>query len=157
MVNQLLNNKKIKKQNTTSFLGEYSYAIDEKGRLALPPKFRSLFSKGGIVTRGVDVCLTIFTPDAWQDIASHVATLPMNQGNGRAYARMILGGAMDIELDAQGRFVIPEYLREYAALDKEATIVGLHDKLEIWNAATWRNYRIALEKDAAHIAESLSL
>lgn len=137
------------------FIGEYSHTIDDKGRLAIPAKFRALLQNGGVVTKGLDNCLFLYTKKAWQQIAQRLANLPFNKANDRALARHFLAGAMDLDFDTQGRLNLPEYLREFAALKKKVIVAGLYNRLEIWNEAAWKTYRSKMEKESNTIAEAL--
>ncbi|HAU66332.1 TPA: cell division/cell wall cluster transcriptional repressor MraZ, partial [Candidatus Uhrbacteria bacterium] len=119
------------------FIGEYKHSIDEKGRLAIPSKFRNDLATGAVVTRGLDTSLFLFPKEEWGKLAQKLASLPLGQSNSRAFARLMLAGAMDVELDKQGRVVVPEYLRQYANLQKSAIIAGLYNRLEIWDEEKW--------------------
>lgn len=136
-------------------MGEYHYVLDEKNRLTVPTKYRDNFTDGCVVTKGVDTCLFMFTNDAWNELAEHIAGLPMTQGNNRAYSRMLLGGAMDIQFDKQNRIIVPEYLREYAGLAKDVVLIGLYRRIEIWDTKTWNEYKRRIEADSPNIAENL--
>jgi len=137
------------------FIGEYQHNIDDKGRLAVPTKFRQDLLKGAVVTRGLDHCLFVYMAKAWKEMAEKLATLPISQSKSRAFARLMLAGAMDVQLDRQGRIVLPEYLREYATMKKKVVVAGLYDRLEIWDDAAWTKYKTATEKDSNEIAEAL--
>lgn len=137
------------------FIGEYNHSIDEKGRLAVPTKFRVDLAKGAVVTRGLDSSLFLLPLEEWGKLAGKLAGLPLGQAHSRAFARLMLAGAMDVRLDKQGRFVVPEYLREYADLRKKVVIVGVHTRLEIWDEEKWNIYRAKTETDAVDIAEEL--
>lgn len=139
------------------FIGEYRHAIDEKGRLAVPVKFRGELESGAIVTRGLDGCLYLYTASEWQKLADKLAALPMSKANSRAFARLMLAGAMDVALDKQGRIVLPDYLRKYAGLGKNTVIAGLYDHLEVWDVAAWDAYKKKTEKDSGDIAEALGV
>ncbi len=138
------------------FIGEYSHNLDEKGRLAIPAKFRNHLKKGAIVTRGLDNCLFVYTQDEWAKLAEKLAALPMSQSNSRAFSRLMLAGAMDVEIDKQGRMVLPEYLRIFAELKKNVVIAGLYNRLEIWNQEKWNAYKTHTEAESGAIAEKLS-
>lgn len=138
------------------FIGEYAHAIDDKGRLAVPAKFRADLTKGAVVTRGLDACLFVYTIEEWEKVATKLAALPMSQANSRAFARLMLAGAMDVGLDKQGRIVLPDYLRQYAHLSKKTVVIGLYNRLEIWDEAAWQSYKTDTEKDSGEIAEKLS-
>jgi len=137
------------------FIGEYSHNIDEKGRLAIPVKFRTDLLKGAVVTKGLDNCLFLYTMDAWQERAEKWSKLPVNQKNSRAFARHMLAGAMDVSTDKQGRIMLPEYLRKYAGISKNVVVAGLYDRIELWDSETWKKYKEDTEKDSEDIAETL--
>lgn len=129
--------------------------MDEKGRLAIPAKFRSILKGGAVVTKGLDNCLFLFTKKQWEIEAKKYASVPQNQANARAYARHMLAGAMDVEFDGQGRITLPEYLRTFARLKKNTIIAGLYNYLEIWDKESWEIYKSQTEKDSNMIAEAL--
>ncbi len=137
------------------FIGEYSHTLDEKGRVAVPKKFRGVLSKGAVVTRGLDACLFLYTKDEWKKLAGKLASLPFAQANTRAFARLMLAGAMDVEIDTQGRIMIPEYLRTFASLKKSMIVAGLYNRLELWDEETWQAYTKRNEAESAHIAEQM--
>lgn len=137
------------------FIGEYAHNIDEKGRLAVPSKFRAELKKGAVVTRGLDNCLFLYTQTEWKKLATKLAALPISQAKSRAFARLMLAGAMDVDVDKQGRIILPEYLRTYAGMNKKVMITGLYNRLEIWDEAKWNTYKATTEKDSGQIAETL--
>lgn len=137
------------------FIGEYNHNLDEKGRLAIPAKFRALLKKGGVVTKGLDNCLFLYTKSQWEKIAQKLSTLPISQSKARAFARHLLAGAMELEFDNQGRVTLPEYLREFSDLKKSVIIAGLYNHLEIWDKNRWNNYKKESEKNSNTIAEEL--
>ncbi|OGL63381.1 cell division/cell wall cluster transcriptional repressor MraZ [Candidatus Uhrbacteria bacterium RIFCSPHIGHO2_02_FULL_47_44] len=137
------------------FIGEYKHNLDDKGRLAIPTKFRADLSKGAVVTRGLDTSLFLFPKEEWDKLAEKLASLPLGQSNSRAFARLMLAGAMDVEVDKQGRVMLPEYLRVYAGLQKSVIIAGLYTRLELWDEATWNAYKSKMEEDAESVAEQL--
>ncbi|MFA5643953.1 MAG: division/cell wall cluster transcriptional repressor MraZ [Patescibacteria group bacterium] len=137
------------------FIGEYNHNLDDKGRLAIPAKFRSLLKRGGVVTKGLDNCLFLYTKDQWTKIAQKLSTLPISQAKARAFARHLLAGAMDLEFDNQGRVTLPEYLRQFSNLNKSVIIAGLYNHLEIWDKNSWDNYKKESEKNTNAIAEEL--
>ncbi len=137
------------------FIGEYQHNLDEKGRLAVPAKFRAKLTKGAVVTKGLDNCLFVYTAGEWQKLATKLAALPISKANTRAFSRLMLAGAMDVQLDKQGRIVLPEYLRKYAGLKKKSIIAGLYNRLEIWDEDNWNKYKQGTEKQSGDIAEAL--
>ncbi len=138
------------------FIGEYSHNLDDKGRLAIPIKFRSDLKKGAVVTRGLDNCLFLYTKVEWEKLAEKLAQLPFSQSNSRAFARLMLAGAMDVEFDKQGRAVLPEYLRTFAGLKKNVVIAGLYSRLEIWDEEKWKAYKMQTEAESGTIAEKMA-
>jgi len=137
-------------------LGEFKHNLDLKGRLAVPVKFRKKLSGGAIVTRGLDKCLFVFGNKEWEALAQKLIALPLAQANSRAFVRLMLAGAMDVELDKQGRILIPDYLRDYAGLKKETIVAGLYNRFEIWNSESWKEYKNKTESQSDEIAEKLS-
>ncbi len=138
------------------FIGEYSHNIDEKGRLSVPKKFRESLAGGVVVTRGLDSCLFLYTKEEWKKLAEKLASLPFAQANSRAFSRLMLAGAMDVEVDKQGRIMLPEYLRQYAGLTKEVTVAGLYNRLELWDKEKWEQYTAEVEKGSGDIAEKMA-
>ena len=137
------------------FIGEYTHNLDDKGRLAIPKKFRSDLSKGAVVTRGLDNCLFLYTTKEWEKLAEKLSSLPFAQANTRAFARLMLAGAMDVKLDKQGRVILPEYLRSFAGLKKSTIVAGLYNRLEIWDQKAWQSYTSKNEKASNDIAEQM--
>lgn len=138
------------------FIGEYSHNLDDKGRLAIPIKFRTELKKGAVVTRGLDNCLFLYTKTEWQELAQKLAVLPISQANSRAFARLMLAGAMDVELDKQGRIILPEYLRKFASLKKGVVLAGLYNRLELWDEEIWKKYKELTESESGSIAEKMA-
>lgn len=139
------------------FIGEYKHTIDDKGRIAVPMKFRADLVKGAVVTRGLDSSLFLLPLEEWGKLTDKLASLPLGQANSRALARLMLAGAMDAMLDKQGRFIIPEYLRDYAGLRKNVVIVGVNSRLELWDEEAWQVYRAKAESEVSEIAEQLGI
>lgn len=137
------------------FIGEYKHNLDDKGRMAIPAKFRDKLKEGAVVTRGLDNCLFLYTKEAWEEKAPKLANLPSTQANARAYSRLMLAGAMEVSFDSQGRVNLPDYLCEFAGLKKKVVVAGLYDRLEIWDEEAWAKYKLNAEKESANIAEAL--
>ena len=110
------------------FIGEFKHNLDSKGRIAMPVKFRNKLTGGAIITRGLDRCLFVFGNKDWEVLAQKLIALPLSQANSRAFSRLMLAGAMDVDIDKQGRILIPDYLRDYAGLKKETIIAGLYNR-----------------------------
>ena len=137
------------------FIGEYHHSIDDKSRMAIPAKFRDALKRGAVVTKGLDDCLVVYPQAEWKALADKVSQLPMSQANSRAFSRFLLSGAMDVELDKQGRMLLPDYLRQYAKMGRKVIVVGLHTRLEIWDEKQWEAYRAKTEEASIQIAEQL--
>jgi len=137
------------------FIGEYTHNLDSKGRVAIPAKFRQKLTGGAIITRGLDHCLFVFTNKDWEILAQKLIALPLAQANSRAFVRLMLAGAVDVELDKQGRILIPDYLREYAGLKKQVVVAGLYNRIEVWDSESWKQYKTKTESASEEIAEKL--
>lgn len=124
--------------------------------MAIPAKFREKMVGGAIVTRGLDHCLFVFTNKEWEALAQKLVSLPLAQSNSRAFVRLMLAGAMDVELDKQGRILIPDYLRDYACLKKQVVVAGIYNRFEIWDSEAWKQYKNKTESQSDEIAEKLS-
>jgi len=138
------------------FIGEFKHNLDEKGRMAIPVKFRKELAKGAVVTRGIDDCLFVYSMEEWQKLATKLSNLPISQAKARAFARLMLAGAMDVVPDKQGRINLPEYLRQYAGLNKSVVVAGLYNRLEIWDSVTWDKYSKDTEQSSTDISEKLA-
>lgn len=137
------------------FIGEYQASIDEKGRIAIPSKFRQRLKGKVVITRGLDNSLFLYPVAEWQKLAEKLASLPIATANTRAFSRLMLAGAMDCEVDKQGRIVVPGYLKEFAKVEKKAIFAGLYNRIEIWSEELWTAYRKAAEDQSNTIAEQL--
>jgi len=137
------------------FIGEYSYSIDEKKRLAVPPKFRQLLGKKAVITRGLDQSLFLYPAKEWGILAKKLSQLPLSQSDARGFVRIMLSGAMEVIFDNLGRILVPDYLKEYAKLKKKVVIAGLYNRIEIWDEMKWKEYKEKTEKEVGDIAERL--
>jgi len=137
------------------FIGEYRHTIDIKKRLALPAKFRKELGKTIIITRGLDNSLVVYPSKEWQMVSDKLGKLPASQLEARGFARIMLAGAMAVELDRLGRILIPEYLKTYANLKKNVVICGLYNRLEIWESRNWETYKKKVEKEVGDFAAKL--
>jgi transcriptional regulator MraZ len=122
------------------FTGEYRHTVDAKGRIAVPARFRAQLAGQAFVTRWIDACLAIFPRDAWDVLAARVAGLPVTDANARTFSRFVFSGAFEVEIDGQGRVLVPANLREFADLKAEAVVVGSRDHVELWSPARWAEY-----------------
>lgn len=120
-------------------MGEYSHTIDAKGRIIIPAKFREELGEGFVVSRGFDGCLYAYDAESWEKIKQQLNALPQFKKDARDIVRFFLSGAVEEEVDKQGRILIPAKLREYAGLKKEVTLVGIGSKVEIWDSDKWNS------------------
>jgi len=134
------------------FTGEYRHAVDDKGRLAVPSRFRTQLVGSVVVARWLDSCLAIFPIEAWDELAAKVGSLPLTDPNARLLQRQLFAGAFETELDRQGRVLVPQGLRTFAGLDGDALVLGSRDHAEIWAPARWEEYSRSLEDPDAFAA-----
>lgn len=151
----MVNLKTISFANFPMFIGEYQHNIDPKKRLSLPSKFRGELGKKVVVTRGLDKCLFVYPMKVWEEIAGKLGTLPIGESTTRSFIRLMLAGATDVDIDGQGRVLIPDYLKSYAGLHKNVTVAGLYNRLEIWDETKWDAYKNKAGKNTDEIAEQL--
>ena len=136
-------------------IGEYKHSLDPKKRLSIPAKLRREIGQKAILTRGLDNCLFMFPVVQWRELAVKLGNLPFGQHDNRAFVRLMLSGASEVEIDRLGRILIPEYLMIYASLKRDIVVAGLYNRLEIWNETAWSRYTVELEKNSDAIAEKL--
>jgi MraZ protein len=137
------------------FIGEYGHTIDPKKRLAVPSKFRDELKNKVVVTRGLDKCLFVYPIKVWEELAGKLGTLPVGESATRSFIRLQLAGAVDVDIDKQGRILIPDFLKSYANLGKNVIIAGVYNRLEIWDEKKWKVYKTKAEKNTDEIAEQL--
>lgn len=142
----------------SSFLtGEFRHALDDRGRVAVPVRFRPRLAEGATLARWLDGCLAIFPADAWQELAAKLQSLPTTSATARQFARFMSSGAVEVELDRQGRVLVPSYLRDYAGIQPgEVVVVGALNRLEIWAPSAWQPYRSKIEDEPESLAEHLA-
>ena len=138
-------------------IGEYEHSLDVKGRLILPAKIREDMGDKFIVTKGLDGCLFGFSQNEWTNFEEKLKTLPLTNKNARDFVRFFLSGATECEIDKQGRFLIAGNLREYANLEKDAIIIGVGTRIEIWNREKWKSYTSDENISADEIAENMTM
>lgn len=136
-------------------IGEYQHTLDPKKRLAIPAKMRKELGETAVLTRGLNNCLALYPLHRWQAITERLSQLPVGKGDARSFARIMFSGAAEAELDQLGRILIPEYLKNYAGLKNRVTVVGVSDRLEIWDEERWNAYKQEAEKSTDMIAEKL--
>lgn len=137
-------------------LGEYEHSIDTKGRIAMPAKLREGLGGKFIITKGLDGCLFVYAMNEWQRVEQKLASLPMSRKTARDFTRFLFGGACEGECDKQGRVLLPASLRRYAGLERDAVIVGVGSRAEIWDAAKWQQYNEESAEDVNELAEQLA-
>ena len=137
------------------FYGNHHHTIDVKNRAFVPAKFRDGLASGFMLTKGLGACLFGYQYEAWQDMAEKLQEIPVTDGDGRAFLRFFVGNAIDCDVDKQGRFSIPQSLREYAHLTKDFCFVGMMDHFEIWDSAKWREESIKYDSSADIQAEKM--
>ena len=138
------------------FLGEYQHTVDQKGRLAIPAKFREELAEGAVVTRGLDKCLVIYPGSEWASLAERVSRLPQTQPNVRTLSRLLFSGAVDLSLDGQGRTILPQYLRKYAGIAANVAVIGLYQRIEVWGLEEWNAVKATTEAAGGSLAEQLA-
>jgi len=138
------------------FLGEYQHSVDGKGRMVLPRKFRDGLAGGCVITKGQERCLYIFPAARWQEEVEKVQKLPRTDRRARNFSRSFFAGASDQVPDGQGRVAIPAALRSYASLEKEVTVVGVAERVEIWATEAWERLSSEADDYYAEIAETIS-
>lgn len=124
---------------TDMYMGEYSHTIDTKGRVIVPAKFRDKLEDAFVVTQGLDGCLYVYDHVEWEKFEEKLSQLPMNNPNTRKYVRFFLAGACEVEVDKQGRILIPQKLRTHAQLSKDVVFLGMGDRIEIWSKENWES------------------
>ena len=137
------------------FMGEFHHNIDEKGRLIIPSKFREELGKKFVVTRGIEECLFVYSLDEWNNMVNDLKSLPFTRKDARTFTRMFLSGATECELDNNGRVCINAPLMNYASLSKECVVIGVGDRLEIWDQGMFDNFFDNNIDNFSDVAENL--
>lgn len=132
------------------FLGEYEHTIDAKGRMAVPAKFRVHLDRGAVISKGMGRCLSVYTTQRWEEKSAALVEGKADEEL-RAFERRIYPSASEVELDGQGRLVIPAKLRVYAGLNAEVTVAGVRDHIEIWDRTTWQEYQQNLDSEGTGV------
>lgn len=136
-------------------IGEYIHTMDDKNRLSLPAKFRKEMGKSLVVTPGLDNCLFVFTHKEWNVIAERLAENSMLQADNRSFNRYMFGGAQEVEVDSSGRILVPEFLKNRAKLSSKIALVGVQNRIELWDEEVWNSYKEVVEEQADSLAEKL--
>lgn len=144
------------------FIGEFTHTLDDKKRLSLPSKFRKELGKKVIITHGLDNCLFMFTLPQWSKIAEQLGNTSIGNADSRGFNRIMLAGAVELEVDTAGRILIPDFLRQYIGVngteDKNSKLVfaGVHTRIEVWEEKKWKSYKEKILKQADSLAAKLS-
>lgn len=139
------------------FIGEYAHSIDVKGRLIMPAKFREELGITFIVTKGLDGCLFVYSKNEWAQFEEKLKSLPFTSKDARTFNRFFFAGAIECEVDKQGRILISQNLRDYASLNKDVVIIGVSNRIEIWDKEKWNDYCNNEDVSPDDIAEKISL
>ena len=138
-------------------IGEYEHSLDVKGRLIMPAKLREDIGDNFIITKGLDGCLFGFSLNEWEQFEEKLKSLPLTNKNARDFVRFFLSGAVNVEIDKQGRFLIAGNLREYASMEKEVVIIGVGTRIEFWSKNKWKEYICCDNISADEIAENMTM
>lgn len=136
-------------------IGEYTHTLDPKKRLSLPSKWRKELGSKLVLTRGLDNCLFVYPLKQWERITEKVAQLPLGQADTRSFNRFFLSGAVEVDVDKNGRILVPDFLKEFAKLNSKVVLAGIHDRVEIWDEKQWNGYKKQIEQKADALAEKL--
>ena len=139
------------------FIGEYRHSLDVKGRIIVPAKFRDGLGDKFVLTKGLDGCLFAYSKEEWANFEEKIKSLPLTNKDARAFVRFFFAGAVECEIDKQGRTLIPPMLREYAGLNKDLVIIGVSNRVEIWSQDKWDSYSEAEDLEADELAEKMAM
>ncbi|MXQ55361.1 division/cell wall cluster transcriptional repressor MraZ [Shimazuella alba] len=137
------------------FMGEFHHNIDDKGRMIIPSKFREDLGSSFVLTRGLDQCIFAYPRAEWTQLEQKLKALPFTKADARAFTRFFFSGACEVDLDKQGRIVLPSNLRTFANLTKECVVLGVSSRVEIWDRTIWESYYSKSEESFNEIAESI--
>ncbi len=139
------------------FIGQYEHSLEGKGRLSVPKKFRSQLADGAIVAQGLDGCLFLYPKAEWEQLVNKLSQLPLTRSDARSFTRVLSYGAIEVAIDSLGRILIPDYLRQFAALKDLCIVAGAITRVEIWAKERFTDYSRKINTDAETIAEKLEL
>ena len=145
------------KEVRSLFIGEYRHSLDVKGRIIVPAKFRDGLGDKFVLTKGLDGCLFAYSKEEWANFEEKIKSLPLTNKDARAFVRFFFAGAVECEIDKQGRTLIPPMLREYAGLSKDISIIGVSNRVEIWSQDKWDSYSEAEDLEADELAEKMAM
>ena len=136
-------------------IGQHVHTLDPKKRLSLPAKFRSELGKKVVMTNGLDNCIFVYSLKEWNKIASKLGEIGLGNANARSFNRFLLGGAEEVDIDAAGRMLVPDFLKEFAQLKEKVVITGVQNRVEIWDETRWNTYVKNIAKEADALADKL--
>ena len=136
-------------------IGEYIHTLDGKNRMSLPVKFRKEIGNSIVIAPGLDNCLSLYTVREWQKISSKLSDSSMLASDNRSFSRFMFGQAVDVGVDSQGRILIPENLKNRSKLSSKVVVIGVQNRVEIWNEKAWNDYKKIVEKEADALADKL--
>jgi len=136
-------------------IGEYRHTLDPKKRVSLPARFRKILGKKVVITKGFESCLFVYPESAWKKVSEKLAQLSTGRRDTRGLNRLMFGGAVISDVDSLGRVLIPDFLKDFAHLKTEVVVIGVHERVEIWDEKTWNAYKSTIEGEADTIAEKL--
>lgn len=136
-------------------IGQHNHTLDDKNRLSLPSKFRKELGKTVVITRGLDKCLFVYPSGEWKTFTDKLRTLSVGSAEARSFSRFMLGSAVETDIDASGRVLVPDYLKAFAGLDVKVIVAGVTNRVEIWNEASWAAYTSRVENEADRLAQHL--
>ena len=137
------------------FMGEFQHSLDDKARLTLPAKFRDGLGESFVITRGLDRCLFIYPRKDWEVLSEKLRALPLTRSDARQFLRLFFSGAADCDLDRQGRTVVPANLREYAGITQECSVIGVGNRVEVWDVGVWKTYSDQAAESFGDVAAGL--
>ena len=138
------------------FIGQYEHHLEEKGRLSIPKKFRSQLSDGAVISQGLDGCLFLYPKASLELLIQKLSRLPLTSTDARGFTRSLSYGAAEVEIDGQGRILLPEYLRKFAGIHSDCVFAGAVERIELWDKSKFEKYTAQINSRAEEIAEKLS-
>jgi len=136
-------------------IGEYTHTLDRKNRMSLPVKFRKEIGKSVVIAPGLDNCLSLFAVKEWQKISNKLSDSSMLTSDNRSFSRFMFGQAVNVDVDSQGRILIPENLKNRSGLSSKVVVIGVQNRVEIWNEKAWHDYKKIVETQADALADKL--
>ncbi len=138
------------------FMGEFERSVDQKGRIIIPAQLRDTLGDSFVMTKGLDKCLFVYPHEEWETLTEKLQELPFTRSDARSFVRFFFSGAADCSSDSQGRTLIPANLRSYADLDREAVVIGVGSRIEIWSSSEWDDFQQDAEQSYEEVAEKLT-